>query len=153
MSDLVLARKPVTAAWLECFPEKPRTVSECSGLSGKAKSVKLEFERSNGLDTALYQNYLFYSHRATAGQAQSRERERVSDCDSLFVTVSVTQSDRQTESDSGDSCLYFTVVVQLVALALQSLAVTATYAHSPCAYARSLSVHSVTGKFSVISYT
>ena len=54
-----------TDKWLECFPEKPRTVSEWTGLSGKAKSVK-RFERSNGLDTALYKNYLytfFFSHR------------------------------------------------------------------------------------------
>ena len=51
----------IIAAWLECFPEKPRTVSEGTGLSGKAKSVK-RFKRSNGLDTALYKNYryLFY---------------------------------------------------------------------------------------------
>ena len=40
--------------------EKPRTVSEWTGLSGKAKSVK-RFERSNRLDTALYKNYLFFS--------------------------------------------------------------------------------------------
>ena len=33
-------------------------VSEWTGLSGMAKSVK-RFERSNGLDTALYKNYLF----------------------------------------------------------------------------------------------
>ena len=53
------------AAWLECFPEKPRTVSEWTGLSGKEKSVK-RFERSNGLDTELYKNYLYlYSHWTT----------------------------------------------------------------------------------------
>ena len=40
------------AAWLECFQEKPRTVSEWTGLPGE-ESVK-RFERSNGLDTALY---------------------------------------------------------------------------------------------------
>ena len=45
----------VIAAWLECFPEKPswcRIEQVCQG----AKNVKL-FERSNGLDTALYKNY------------------------------------------------------------------------------------------------
>ena len=40
------------AAWLECFQEKPRTVSEGTGLPGE-ESVK-RFERSNGLDIALY---------------------------------------------------------------------------------------------------
>ena len=40
------------AAWLECFQGKPRTVSEWKGLPGE-ESVK-RFERSNGLDTALY---------------------------------------------------------------------------------------------------
>ena len=40
------------AAWLECFQEKPITVSERTGLPGE-ESVK-RFERSNGLDTALY---------------------------------------------------------------------------------------------------
>ena len=41
------------AAWLECFQEKPRTVSELTGLPGE-ESVK-RFERSNGLDIALYE--------------------------------------------------------------------------------------------------
>ena len=40
------------AAWLECIQEKPRTVSEWTGLPGE-ESVK-RFERFNGLDTALY---------------------------------------------------------------------------------------------------
>ena len=42
------------AAWLECFQEKPswrRSEQVCQGR----KSVK-RFERSNGLDTALYKN-------------------------------------------------------------------------------------------------
>ena len=46
------------AAWLECFQEKPRTVSERTGLPGE-ESVK-RFERSNGLDTALYKTILFF---------------------------------------------------------------------------------------------
>ena len=61
MSDLVLARNCCLARMLpgeRSLPEKPRTVSELTGLSGKAKSVK-RFERSNGLDTALYKNYLY----------------------------------------------------------------------------------------------
>ena len=45
------------AAWLECFQEKPRTVSEWTGLPGE-ESVK-RFERSNGLDTALYKTIPF----------------------------------------------------------------------------------------------
>ena len=40
----------VIAAWLECFPKKP---SWCQ--NGQRESVK-HFERSNGLDTALYKN-------------------------------------------------------------------------------------------------
>ena len=46
------------AAWLECFQEKPRTVSEWTGLPGE-DSVK-RFERSNGLDTALYKTIPFF---------------------------------------------------------------------------------------------
>ena len=46
------------AAWLECFQEKPRTVSGWTGLPGE-ESVK-RFERSNGLDTALYKTIPFY---------------------------------------------------------------------------------------------
>ena len=46
------------AAWLECFQEKPRTVSEWTGLPGE-ESVK-RFERSNGLDTALYKTIPFF---------------------------------------------------------------------------------------------
>ena len=45
------------AAWPECFQEKPswcRNEHVCQGR----KSVK-RFERSNGLDTALYNNYLY----------------------------------------------------------------------------------------------
>ena len=37
------------------LPGEAELVSEWTGLSGKAKSVK-RFERSNGLDTALYKN-------------------------------------------------------------------------------------------------
>ena len=44
------------AAWLECFQEKPITVS--TGLPGE-ESVK-RFERSNGLDTALYKTIPFF---------------------------------------------------------------------------------------------
>ena len=52
MSDLVFARNCCLARML---PGEAELVSESTGLSGKAKSVK-RFERSNGLDTALYKN-------------------------------------------------------------------------------------------------
>ena len=57
MSDLVLARNCCLARML---PGEAELVSECAGLSGRAKSVK-RFDRSNGLDTALYKNYLYLS--------------------------------------------------------------------------------------------
>ena len=50
MSDLVVARNCCMARML---PEEAELVSERAGLLGRAKSVK-RFERSNGLDTALY---------------------------------------------------------------------------------------------------
>ena len=40
------------------LPGEAELVSDLTGLSGRAKSVK-RFERSNGLDTALYKNYLY----------------------------------------------------------------------------------------------
>ena len=55
MSDLVLARNCCLARML---PGEAELVSELTGLSGRAKSVKC-FDRSNGLDTVLYKNYLF----------------------------------------------------------------------------------------------
>ena len=54
VSDLVLARNCCLA---RMFPGEAALVSEWTGLSGRAKCVK-RFERSNGLDTALYKNYL-----------------------------------------------------------------------------------------------
>ena len=56
VSDLVLARNCCLTRML---PGEAELVSEWTGLPGKAKSVK-RFERSNGLDTALYKNYLFF---------------------------------------------------------------------------------------------
>ena len=55
MSDLVFA------ASLECFPEKPRTVSDGFGLNRCARGEKSvnRSERSNETDTALYKNYLY----------------------------------------------------------------------------------------------
>ena len=47
------------AAWLECFPEKSswcRNEQVCQGVMVK------RFERSNGLDTALYKNIPLLSH-------------------------------------------------------------------------------------------
>ena len=55
VSDLVLAHNCCLARIL---PGEAELVSEWTGLSGRAKSVK-SFDRSNGLDTALYKNYLY----------------------------------------------------------------------------------------------
>ena len=57
MSDLVLARNCCLASML---PGGAELVPELTGLPGKATSVK-RFERSNGLDTALYKNVLFFT--------------------------------------------------------------------------------------------
>ena len=53
MSDLVLARNCCLA---RMPPREAELVSECTGLSGRAKRVK-RFERSSGLDTALPFNF------------------------------------------------------------------------------------------------
>ena len=55
------------------LPGEAEFVSECTGLPGMAKSVK-RFERSNGLDTALYKNYLlfiFYKQTTNDGETLS----------------------------------------------------------------------------------
>ena len=57
VSGLVLARNCCLARML---PGEAELVAERMGLSGRAKSVKL-FEQTNGLDNALYKNYLFFS--------------------------------------------------------------------------------------------
>ena len=56
------------AAWLECLQEKSRMVLEWTGLPGE-ESVK-RFERSNGLDTALYKTIPFVFMCNQAGQLQ-----------------------------------------------------------------------------------
>ena len=55
VSDLALAHNCCLARML---PGEAELVSEWTGMPGEARSVK-RFERSNGLDTALYKNYLF----------------------------------------------------------------------------------------------
>ncbi len=55
VSDLVFARNCSIARML---PGEAELVSEWTGLSWEAKSVK-RFERSNGPDIALYNNYLY----------------------------------------------------------------------------------------------
>ena len=55
VSDLAVAPNCCVARML---PGEAELVSEWTGLPGEAKSVKC-FERSNGLDTALYKNYLY----------------------------------------------------------------------------------------------
>ena len=56
------------AAWLECFQEKPSWCRNEQVCQGK-KSVN-RFERSNGLDTALYKNIHlpFYIYKVTMDQ-------------------------------------------------------------------------------------
>ena len=60
VSDLVVARN---CCMTRMLPGEAELVSEWTGLSGRAKSVK-RFERSNGLDTALYKNIqqFWYMH-------------------------------------------------------------------------------------------
>ena len=55
MSDLALASNCCMARML---PGEVELVLELTGLPGNAKSVQ-RFERSNGLDTAQYKNYLY----------------------------------------------------------------------------------------------
>ena len=55
VSNLALARNCCLARML---PGEAELVSEWTSLPGEAKSVK-HFERSNGLDNALYKNYLY----------------------------------------------------------------------------------------------
>ena len=55
MSDFVVARNCCMARML---PGEAELVSESAGLPGRATSVQ-RFERSDGLDTALYKNYLY----------------------------------------------------------------------------------------------
>ena len=56
VSDLVVARNCCMARML---PGEAENGDGMNSLSGKAKSVK-HFERSNGLDTAQYKNYLYF---------------------------------------------------------------------------------------------
>ena len=56
MSDLVLARNCCLARML---PGEAENGVGMNSLSGRKQSVKRS-ERSNGLDTALYKNYLYF---------------------------------------------------------------------------------------------
>ena len=58
MSGLVVARNCCLARMLPGEAELVSTVSEWTGLPGRAKSVQ-RFERYDGLDSALYKNYLY----------------------------------------------------------------------------------------------
>ena len=55
MTDLVFARN---CCMTRMLPGEAELVSECTGLPGRAKSIQ-RFERSDGLDTALYKNYIY----------------------------------------------------------------------------------------------
>ena len=65
VSDLVLARNCCLARMLPGEAENGVGMNRSVREAGKAKSVK-RFERSNGLDTALYKNYLFYTDQGAA---------------------------------------------------------------------------------------
>ena len=73
VSDLVLARNCFMSRML---PGEVALVSEWTGLSGKAKHVK-RFERSNGLDTALYKNYLYLFSQDIIWLDRSSESRRI----------------------------------------------------------------------------
>ena len=79
MRDLVAARNCCMARMLPGEAE----VSELTGLPGRAKSVKL-FERSNGLDTALYKNTCYNLNRDFALMMIH------TDCISFFVDAIVS---------------------------------------------------------------
>ena len=74
VSDLALTRNCCLARML---PGEAELVSEWTGLPGEAKSVK-RFERSNGLDTALYKKDLYllpHSPVWPKGASQLRNHE------------------------------------------------------------------------------
>ena len=68
VSDLVVERNCCMARML---PGEAELVSEWTGLPGRAKSVQ-RFERSDGLDTALYKNYPFCVRELTARSQMSK---------------------------------------------------------------------------------
>ena len=58
--------------------EAGKLVSEWTGQPGRAKSVK-RFERSNGLDTALYKNYFYLFLHLYLYIIFDRHREDIND--------------------------------------------------------------------------
>ena len=62
VSDLVVARN---CCMTRMLPGEAELVSEWTRLPGRAKSVK-RFERSNGLDTALYKKHTFFTFIAVS---------------------------------------------------------------------------------------
>ena len=84
VSDLALARNCCLARML---PGEAELVSEWTGLTGEAKSVK-RFERSNGLDTALYKNYLYiYIITASTPHAKTELHANMHPPKELFATA------------------------------------------------------------------
>ena len=59
VSDLVLVRNGTNCYPARMLHGEAELVSEWTGRPGEAKSVK-RVERPNGLDTALYKNYLYF---------------------------------------------------------------------------------------------
>ena len=58
MTELVIAHNCCMARML---PREAELVLEWTGLPGEAKRLQ-RFERSNGLNTALYKDYLYLYH-------------------------------------------------------------------------------------------
>ena len=65
-SDLVVARN---CCMTRILPGEAELVSEWTGLPGRVKRVK-RFERSNGLDIALYKDYLYILPLRTQAQPE-----------------------------------------------------------------------------------
>ena len=71
---LVVVRNCCLARML---PGEAELVSEWTGLPGRAKRVQ-RFERSNGLDTALYKNYLYITMDLISFTKVAREADVIS---------------------------------------------------------------------------
>ena len=70
VSNLVVAHNCCTARML---PGEAELASERTDLPGGGAKRVQRFERSNGLDIALYKNYLFFDRRASSIKWKSLE--------------------------------------------------------------------------------
>ncbi len=88
VSDLVVARNCCIARML---PGKAELVPEWTGLTRRAKNVK-RFELSNGLDTALYKNYLYlYNNLSRRALASGKVRAAANDNRRCKSVISAAQ--------------------------------------------------------------